>query len=162
VGEGMKSSENDHNHVVIHAVNFSEAYAEEVEFGEDISNQWSLKLKKIESINKSNRLIKDSSTTPIDIKRNLLLKNDGKAFITFDVSYIQKYSICIINSSENCVSYCVELSPDNVHYMRHLPFKDIQPNQLDCIFSEWYIKFVRIKIYGKSSSSVIVFLQGMK
>lgn len=158
----MKSNENNPNHVVVHAVNFSEAYAEEVEFGEDISNQWSLKLKKIESIHTSKRFTKNSSPTPIDIKRNLLLKKDGKAFITFDVSYIQKYSICIINNSENCISYCVELSPDNVHYMQHIPFKDIHSNQLDCLFSEWYIKFVRIKIYGKSSSSVMVFLQGMK
>lgn len=157
----MKNSENDQNYVV-HAVNFSEAYAEEMEFGEDISNQWSLKLKKIESIHTSKQFMKNSSSTPIDIKRNLLLKKDGKAFITFDVSYIQKYSICIINSSEYCVSYCVELSPDNVHYMEHTPFKEIHSNQLDCLFSEWYIKFVRIKIFGKSSSSVIVFLQGMK
>ncbi len=154
---------NDENDHVTHTENLNhETYTAEAEYGDQISNQWSLKLKKINPLYKAKQFVKEKSSPPIDIKTDLLLKNDGRAFITFNVSYLKKYSISIINDSPNLISYIVEISPNNLNFMPYTSSKEIEPSQVGYFSSHDYVKYIRVMITGKSASSVIVFLQGMK
>lgn len=145
-------------------MNYNEIFFQEKEIGEDIPNQWSLKLKKIESIilpgiKKAGH---NQEWQPVDIKRSLLLKKDGKASITFDVSTLKKYSICIINESDYSISFCLEMSPDNLHYLKKSPYMEVAPWQVETVSSNDYLKYARIKLFGKNTASVIVYLQGIK
>lgn len=141
--------------------NYMEAFHQERQIGEVIPNQWSLRLKKIESFLLPNERTTRSSSA-IDIKRSLLLKKDGKASITFDISTFSKYTISIINESEHRISFCLELSPDNIHFVNKIPYTDLNPKQVECVTAIEYLKFAKVKISGKKISSVTIFLQGIK
>ena len=136
---------------------------QEVIYGDEIPNQWSLKLKKVDAnVIARTDLAEKKESKIVDIKRNLILKKDGKASITFDVSTFDRYSIGVINDSEYSISFCFELSPDNIHFMKKSVYKEIEAWQIEAVSSTDYFKYARIKVFGKNISSIIVYLQGVK
>ncbi|MGM9926870.1 MAG: DUF6385 domain-containing protein [Bacillus sp. (in: firmicutes)] len=140
----------------------SESYIKKVEYGEEIGNQWSFKLIKVDSVDTSKETRESDVSVPVDIEQVLLLNNEGKAYIIFDVSFLKKYSICVINESEQTVSYRIDGSPNNVHFMELSTEMEIEPFQMKCTFLNHYLKFLRVQVFGKSVSLVKVYLQGMK
>ncbi|MFS0781553.1 DUF6385 domain-containing protein [Bacillus sp. 1P06AnD] len=147
-------------------ITYKEAVKQEVQIGEEFPNQWSLKLKTIESI-----LIPDSSfsyreSSPdlptVDIKRHVLLKKDGKASITYDVSQLDRYTLSIINESALAISYKVEISPDQFHYRAVSTICTINPGEMECFFSNEYMKYARVLIMGEQVASAIIILQGKR
>lgn len=139
-----------------------EAYYQEVLKGEDIPNQWSLKLRKIESLYLPHELSnEDKGIVPIDVKRGLLLTKDRTASITFDISTFRKYTICVINESDEGISFSFEISPNNINFFKVANSK-VKPGQMECVSADEYLKYAKISVKGQSSASVIVYLQGYK
>lgn len=139
-----------------------EAYYQEVLQGEEIPNQWSLKLRKIESFHLPQDWInEDKAIVPIDVKRGLLLTKDCTASITFDISTFRKYTICVINESDDSISFTFELSPNNINFVKVANSK-VKPGHMDCVSAKEYLKYAKIRVKGHSSASVIVYLQGFK
>ncbi|MEH6944926.1 DUF6385 domain-containing protein [Bacillus sp. JJ722] len=144
-------------------MNYNEIIFQEKEIGDEIPNQWSLKLKKIESILLPKTTSDMSSVLqPVDVKRSLLLNKDGKASITFDISTLKKYSICVINESDHPITFCLELSPNNIHFVKKTPYIEVEPRQIEMVSSDDYLKYARIQLLGENISSVVVYLQGVK
>jgi len=141
--------------------NEEEAYYQETLTGEDIPNQWSLKLRKIESLYfPHGQLNNDNTIVPIDVKRALLLKKDRKASIIFDISTFKKYSICVINESDYKISFSFELSPNNINFVKKEADLEVQPRQMKCVSADEYLRYARISVNGNYAASVIVYLQG--
>ncbi|MBD3109807.1 hypothetical protein IEO70_15815 [Bacillus sp. AGMB 02131] len=134
-----------------------EAYYQEVLEGEEIPNQWSLRLRKLESFHfpQSN----EPSVIPIDIKRALIITKDRSASITFDISTFRKYTICIINESQHTITFSFELSPNNVHFMKK-DYCEVKSGEMECVMADDYLKYARISVKGYASTTVIVYLQG--
>lgn len=144
-------------------MNYNEIIFQEKEIGEEIPNQWSLKLKKIESILLPNNVAdKSSILQAVDVKRSLILKKDGKASITFDISTLKKYSICVINESDHPITFCLELSPNNIHFVKKTSYIEVEPREIEMVSSDDYLKYARIQLSGKNISSVVIYLQGVK
>ncbi|WP_163100873.1 DUF6385 domain-containing protein [Peribacillus alkalitolerans] len=148
---------------------------EESIFGEDIPNQWSFKVRKIESVvfnppnlekpvqQDSREWVKDNEEHFINIKKSLIIKNDGKAFITFDVSHFKRYSIYVINQKTyGSIQFLVELSPDNVHFIKKFAINDLQMGDTDYITICDLSRFVRVRIHGRAGKEVFVYLQAEK
>ena len=143
-----------------HMPNEGDVFKQESQFGEEIPNQWSFRLKKVETIFIPKNI--EDRTNAVDIKRGLILKKDGAASITFDVSSLCKYSISIINESEYAVSFHIEYSPDNHHFYKKKFGKVIDSGQMAFLSVKEYVKFVKVTIAGKQVASIIVYLQGIK
>jgi Domain of unknown function (DUF6385) len=148
---------------------------EESIFGEDIPNQWSFKVRKIESVvfnppipektikQDTNRSVENYEDLFINIKKSLIIKNDGKAFITFDVSNFKRYSIYVINPKHHgVIQYFVELSPDNIHFIKKYGNNDLQEEDTDHVTIRDLSKFVRVRINGRAGKEVYVYLQAEK
>jgi len=140
-----------------------EAYYQEVLKGEDIPNQWSLKLRKIESLYlPQERLNEENGIVPIDVKRGLLLAENRTASITYDISTFKKYTICVINESDDGITFSFELSPNNINFIKKVANLKVKPRGMECVSTDEYLKYARISVKGNSSASVIVYLQGFK
>ena len=140
-----------------------EAYYQEVLKGEDIPNQWSLKLRKIESLHLPHNTFSDENgIVPIDVKRGLLLTENRTASITFDISTFRKYSICVINESDDGIIFSFELSPNNINFIKKAANLKVKPRSMECVSAEEYLKYARISVKGNATASVIVYLQGFK
>ncbi|WP_042346763.1 DUF6385 domain-containing protein [Bacillus massiliigorillae] len=154
---------NDQTQQAPQNINYNEIFFQEKEIGEEIPNQWSLKLKKVESILLPHTVSDDSSVLQaVDVKRSLILKKDGKASITFDISTLKKYSICVINESDYLITFCLELSPNNINFIKKTPYIEVEPRGIKMVSSDDYLKYARIRVLGKNISSVIIYLQGVK
>ncbi|WP_050615285.1 DUF6385 domain-containing protein [Bacillus testis] len=143
---------------------YEEAFRQQIEVGEEIPNQWSLKLKKVESILIPDHMRPENSQEKctVDIKRSVILKKDGKASITFDVSRLQKYSIAVINESEHSIAFKVEISPDQFHYATQSDFQEVGANRMGYVHSEEYMKYTRVQVKGTHISTAIIILQGIR
>ncbi|WP_108671482.1 DUF6385 domain-containing protein [Peribacillus acanthi] len=148
---------------------------EESIFGEDIPNQWSFKVKKIESVifnpplaekiknNTLNENVEGCEDYFVNIKKTLIIKNDGKAFITFDVSHFIGYTIYVINQqSDESIQFYVELSPDNIHFIKKYGNNDLQEDDTDYVTIHDLSQFVRVKLNGRPGKKVLIFLQAKK
>ncbi len=132
------------------------------EFGEDIPNQWSLKLKKADFKIPPEKAKESVKGEPVDLKTCLLVKKDGEASILFDLSRFLHYSIFVLNESESDITLSLLHSPDQMHYSHTEADRIVSAGQLDFISSNMYSKYVKVMIRGKYNSPVIVFLQGIK
>ena len=144
---------------------YGEAILQEAEFGTEIPNQWSLKLKKLDSIMIPNEKLADKNSirkVQMDIRRQLILKKDGSASIVFDVEDALTYSMFVLNECSNPISFNVEISPDNVHYVRQAANQQVEAGTMAAARTNAYSKYVRIKIKGNSGASVSVILQGLR
>ncbi|MGN1387611.1 MAG: DUF6385 domain-containing protein [Bacillus sp. (in: firmicutes)] len=135
-----------------------EAYYQEILQGEEIPNQWSLKLRKLESYHIPQN--HDPEIVPVDIKRALIITKESSASITFDISTFWKYTICIINESQHAITFSFELSPNNIHFMKKADRSEVRAGEMECVSSDNYLKYARISVKGYASSTVVVYLQG--
>lgn len=139
------------------------AYYQEILKGEDIPNQWSLKLRKIESLHLPHDMLNNhNDIVPIDVQRGLLLTENRTASITYDVSMFRKYSICIINESDEGITFSFELSPNNINFIKKSSNLKVKPRSMECVSADEYLKYARISVKGDSAASVIIYLQGYK
>ena len=142
-----------------------EAILQEAEYGTEIPNQWSLKLKKLESILIPNEKLADKNSirkVQMDVRRQLILKKDGSASIVFDVEDALTYSMFVLNEGSNPISFNLEISPDNVHFVRQAANQQVDAGKMAAARTNAYSKYVRIKIKGSSGASVSVILQGLR
>ena len=142
-----------------------EAILQEAEFGTEIPNQWSLKLKKLESILIPNEKLADKNSirkVQMDVRRQLIIKKDGSASIVFDVEDALTYSMFVLNDSSNPISFNVEISPDNAHYVQQSANQQVREGKMAAARTNAYSKYVRVKIKGNSGASVSVILQGLR
>ncbi len=174
-GENLNSSKEETVLSTLQPLNEGTILKEESVFGEVYPNQWSYKVKKLDSIvlQKNNEMaielpmdeegrIEVGTLHFLSIKKTLRIKADGKAHIIFNVGALKKYSITIINEEEEIMKICIELSPDNVYFIKKTPYLDLLPKSGEIFSLQDFCRFVRVKLFGSYGSVITIFLQGQK
>ena len=142
-----------------------EVIMQEAEYGTEIPNQWSLKLKKLESILIPQGKAAGNNSTArrsMDVRRQLILKKDGSARIVFDVEDALAYSIFLLNESSNPLFFYIEISPDNAHYVRLADNQKLDAGEITAARTNAYSKYVRVNIKGNGGDAISVMLQGIR
>ena len=98
----------------------------------------------------------------MDVRRQLILKKDGSARIVFDVEDALAYSVFILNESSHPLFFYIEISPDNVHYVRMDTNQKLDAGEIAAAGTNAYSKYVRVTIKGNGGDAVSVMLQGIR
>ncbi|MGN1401100.1 MAG: DUF6385 domain-containing protein [Bacillus sp. (in: firmicutes)] len=144
---------------------FKEVTKSEAEYGEEIPNQWSFSLKKLNMYvphtDGNGKETGKSVMRDADVQRRLIIRTDGSASITFDVSSFISYTICMLNEGSVDMACLMELSPNQLHYAA-VRSKIIKPGELQMNHSSGYIQFARLRVSGRPGDAITIFLQGIQ
>ncbi len=131
-------------------------YKEEKIYQQETANQHQHRF----STTDTYQVVEPIDSSPIvDIKKDIYLKEDGRASITLDILHLERYVLAIGNRTDEEIVFTVSYSPDGDLFKQFGSRKKVAAHVLEVAKSDSMLRYLKVSITGIALGRVSIYLQ---